>query len=65
MRYRELIRKRQAETLNDAEYQELSQMTDEAEAFETRRIKSLIELAEQRQTDLETLMRELGLLHHA
>lgn len=60
-RYRELMRKRQEETLTDAEYEELLRLTSEAEAFDTRRIKALSALADLRQTDLDTLMRELGL----
>lgn len=60
-RYSELMRKRQEATLTEAEYQELLQMTGEAEVFDTRRIKALSALAELRQTDLDTLMHELGL----
>src|SRR5258708_4527615 len=63
-RYQELMRKRQDESLTDAEYQELLRLTNEAEAFDTRRIKALAELAELRKTDLDTLMRELSLLPH-
>lgn len=63
-RYEELMRKRQAETLTDAEYQELLRMTDEAEAFDARRSEALAELAELRNTDIDSLMRELGLLRH-
>lgn len=59
--YEELMRKRQAETLTDAEYQELLRMTDEAEAFDARRSEALAELAELRNTDIDRLMRELGL----
>lgn len=60
-RYRELMQKRREETLTEAEYEELLSLTDEAEAFDTRRIKALSALADMRQTDLDTLMRELGL----
>jgi hypothetical protein len=61
-RYRELMHRRQEETLTDAEYQELLRLTNEAEAFDTQRIKALTELAELRQTNLDTLMRDLGFL---
>ena len=64
-RYRELMEKRQAETLTEAEYQELLHMTAEAEAFDTRRIKALSALADLRQTDLDTLMHEFRLLDMA
>jgi len=60
-RYRELMRKRQEETLTETEYKELLRLTDEAEAFDTQRIKALSALADLRQTDLDTLMLELGL----
>jgi hypothetical protein len=60
-RYRELIARRQAVTLTDAEYQELLQMGDEAEAFNVQRITALAELAQLRQTDLDALMRDLDI----
>ncbi|HLK57983.1 MAG TPA: hypothetical protein VKU00_15555 [Chthonomonadaceae bacterium] len=63
-RYHELMRKRQEETLTELEYQELLSLTNEAEAFDTRRMKALADLAEMRQTDLDTLMRDLGLARH-
>lgn len=63
-RYNELIRKRQAETLTAAEYEELLRLTNEAEEFDTHRIKALSALADLRQTDIDTLMRELGLIRH-
>lgn len=59
-RYHELMRKRQEETLTEAEYEELLRLTGEAEEFDTRRIKALSALADLRQTDLDTLMRELN-----
>jgi hypothetical protein len=64
-RYQHLMQRRQEEALTDAEYEELLQMTGEAEAFETRRVKALRELAQLRNTDIETLMDELGLLPRA
>jgi hypothetical protein len=63
-RYHELMQKRQEETLTEGEYQELLSLTDEAEAFDTRRMKALSALAEMRQTDLDTLIRDLGLARH-
>ena len=58
------MQKRQEETLTEIEYQELLGMTEEAEAFDTRRMKALATLAEMRHTDLDTLMRDLGLVRH-
>lgn len=63
-RYKELMRKRREETLTESEYKELLRLTEEAEAFDTRRIKALSALAELRHTDLDTLMRDLGLTRH-
>lgn len=60
-RYRELMGKRKEETLTEVEYEELLRLTGEAEAFDTRRINALSALADLRHTDLDTLMRELGL----
>jgi hypothetical protein len=57
-RYRELMGKRRDESLTGAEYEELLRLTDEAEAFDTRRISALSALADLRQTDLATLMHE-------
>jgi hypothetical protein len=64
-RYRELMRKRQEETLTDVGYEELIRMTGEAEAFDLHRMKALTALAYLRRTDLDTLMRELGLMKRA
>lgn len=58
------MRMRQEETLTEAKYEELLRLTDEVEAFDTRRIKALSALADMRQTNLETLMRELGTTRH-
>lgn len=63
-RYRELMGKRREETLTETEYEELLNLTGEAEVFDIRRIKALAELAELRQTDPETLLKELGLARH-
>lgn len=53
--------KRSEETLTENEYEELLRLTDEAEAFDVRRIKALSELANLRQTNPTTLMQELGM----
>lgn len=60
-RYHELMQKRREENLTEAEYQELLALTDEAEAFDTRRMKAQAALAEMQQTDLDTLLHDLGL----
>ncbi len=56
-----LDKKRQAVTLTEVELEELIGMTDLLEAANVDRMKALIELADIRQTDLDTLMTELGL----
>jgi hypothetical protein len=57
----DLDKKRKEMTLTELELQELITMTDSMEAENVGRIKALIELANIRQTDLDTLMNQLGL----
>ena len=61
-RYRELIAKRQAETLTPIEYEELLRLNDQAEEYDSQRQNALIELAALRNTDLHSLMGQLGML---
>ena len=60
-RYRELIAMRQAETLNEGEYQELLRFGEEAEAFHVKRLEAALELARLHNTDAGLLMRDLGI----
>jgi hypothetical protein len=56
-----LDKKRKEMTLTELELEELINITDIMEAANVERIKALIELAKIRQTDLDTLMNQLGL----
>jgi hypothetical protein len=60
-RFNRLRRKRQAETLTEAEAAELEALWQRVERMSVVRLEALIELAERRGTDVKTLMRELGL----
>ena len=60
-RYAELIAKRQAETLTDAEYAELLELTQQVEAYQARRVAHLAELAQLRKVPLATLADSLGI----
>jgi hypothetical protein len=60
-RYSELIARRQAETLTDSEYDELLQLTQQVEAYQTRRVGYLAELAQLRKVPLATLADSLGI----
>lgn len=59
--YRELIAKRQAETLTAIEQGELLSMTEQAEKYSVARLEALIQLANLRGTSLDRLMQELGI----
>ena len=56
-----LNQKRQEESLSEEELSQLIEMTDSLEADNVERMKALIALAHLRQTDLDTLMTQLGL----
>jgi tRNA(Phe) wybutosine-synthesizing methylase Tyw3 len=60
-RYDELIRKRQAETLTDAEYVELLELSNQAELEEAERIRILAEMAKSQQVSLSELMKSMGI----
>jgi len=60
-RYRDLIAKRQAETLLPAEQDELIQISNEIEEKNAERIEYVAELARLRRLTLPTMMSELGL----
>ena len=59
----DLDKKRQTATLTEVELQELIDMTALMEASNVDRMTALIELANIRQTDLDTLMMQLGLIN--
>jgi hypothetical protein len=58
-RYDELIARRDAETLGDAEYEELLRLTKQVEAFDVARVEALSKLALRRGVTLSALMRQL------
>ncbi len=60
-RYEELIAKRQSETLEEDEYNELLAISDQVEKLDTYRIQSLKELADIRHISLSALMKKLGI----
>jgi fructose-1-phosphate kinase PfkB-like protein len=60
-RYDELIAKRDAETLSDAEHAELLRLTEQVEAFDVARVEALSQLAARRGVTLSALMRQLGI----
>jgi hypothetical protein len=60
-RYDELIAKRDAETLDDAEHVELLRLTKQVEAFDVARVEGLSKLAACRGVTLSALMRQLGI----
>jgi hypothetical protein len=61
-RYHDLIARRQAATLTSEEQQELITLTDVIEMANVARIAAAAELAHLRNTTLDALLRELGLL---
>ncbi|MEZ4658467.1 MAG: hypothetical protein R2911_12915 [Caldilineaceae bacterium] len=60
-RYKELLAKRQSESLTSDEQRELIAFSDQIEAANVKRIEFVAELAQLRQTTIPVIMRELGL----
>jgi hypothetical protein len=60
-RYEILLEKRDDETLTEAEYAELLDISDQIEAFGVKRIEALAKLATLRQLPLLKLMDDLGI----
>lgn len=58
-RYDELMATRDAATLSQAEYADLLQLTQQAEAFDVARVEALSKLAARRGVTLSTLMDQL------
>ncbi|MBV7331349.1 hypothetical protein KFU94_24550 [Chloroflexi bacterium TSY] len=61
MHYRELVAKRQAETLTEDEQVELIALSDQIEEANAKRIEYVAELADIRNMTLPELVQELGL----
>lgn len=65
-RWDTLLEKRDAspfeDVLTSAEHAELANLMDQVEAFQVQRMEALIDLAEQRDVAVTTLMFELGVL---
>ena len=61
-RYHNLRAKQQAETINTTESAEYSAINQQIEAANVKRLASLIELAKIRNTTLDALMKQLGLI---
>ncbi|MFN8492312.1 MAG: hypothetical protein U0350_32225 [Caldilineaceae bacterium] len=61
LRYRELIGKRQAETLMPDEQAELIALSNQIEEANVKRIKYVAQLAQVRKTTIPVIMKELGL----
>lgn len=61
LRFRELLTKREAETLTLTEQTELIALSDQIEEANVERMTHLAALAELRQTTMPALMQELGL----
>lgn len=55
-----LVSKRQAETLSQAEQQELSNLTSQIEQSDADRLAALVQLAQLRRTSLQHVMQLLG-----
>lgn len=60
-RFNRLRRKLQDETISEAELTELQGLTSRTEWMTVERLEALIELAKLRKTDLDTVMKDLGL----
>jgi hypothetical protein len=60
-RFNLLRRKLQDEKITETELKELQELTDRLEGMAVERLYALIELARLRGTDVESLMKELGL----
>ena len=58
-RYRELIRRRQEETISPEEFRQLDDLTRQMEALQTQRLESLARLAQLRQMSLTNLLTRL------
>ncbi len=60
-RYEALLEKRDDETLNNTEYAELLEISNQIEGFGVKRVEALAKLATLRQVPLPKLMDDLGI----
>jgi hypothetical protein len=60
-RYQVLLKKRDDETLSEAEYAELLGISNQIESFGVKRVEALAQLAAIRQVSLLKLMNDLGI----
>jgi hypothetical protein len=58
--YQILIEKRNQETLTESEYEQLLELTDKVEKYQSQRLEYLTQLAQIRQISLSDLMTEMG-----
>ncbi len=61
-RFNELVKQRQANTIDAASLQELCDLSNQIELLEADRIKHLAQLAQLRSTSIEALMQQLHLV---
>ncbi|WP_373537075.1 STAS/SEC14 domain-containing protein [Microcoleus sp.] len=59
--YQALIDKRDRETLTESEYQQLLELTEEVEKYQSQRLEYLTQLAQIRQMSLTNLITQMGL----
>jgi hypothetical protein len=60
-KWKQLVRKRDAQKLSPKEYQELIRLTDQIEELQANRVKFLLQLARIRKKPFDELVRELGI----
>jgi hypothetical protein len=61
-RFNELVKQRQANTIDETSLQELCDLSNQIELLEVDRIKQLAQLAQLRSTSIEALMQQLHLV---
>jgi hypothetical protein len=61
-RFNELVKQRQANTIDEASLQELCDLSNQIEILEADRIQQLAQLAQLRSTSIEALMQQLHLV---
>lgn len=59
--YKQLLRKFRAENITDAEYKQLTDLTDKLEGLNVERLKCLMEIAKIRNKTLREVMKELNI----
>lgn len=60
-RYHELLDKRRAQQITEAEYEELLRLTDEVEQGDAKRVQCLVELARLRNLSVDELLSQMGI----